>query len=274
MGTSKARQAKGKGSDMANGKVSETDALNPFIANGKPTNSAMYPMVRSWLETVNAIREFNAQYYAPPAPEGEDRWTFNKLLAVAKEKREVNPEFAALVERWEDLWASMGDLRKEIATTVGKAIGVEVAVEPPKPPEDQVEALKELRKAATAVGNTLAQISAMPYMDSDTINGITRVLTEQPLPGVMSAKNWSPLVETAPSAPRYHVDVVVTNSDGKVVLERSGFVQAAQYGRKLHENKDNAPDAGTLRKAFEDANKEETAYQTEDGYTYTIKPRK
>lgn len=191
------------------------------------------------------------------------KWNTSNLIAEGRKNSSEHPEIKAALDNLSELQRQLDEMRRTVASTIAKALGIEdYNPDPVLPSEEEKE---QIRTQHVAVAHQLvSMIRSIPQtirVSSEVTSVINKVLEHYPVPSIGRGGAASKGV------PRYRVDIKASR-DGATIFEVAGFAAAAMYARKIPVN----VSAENFRQRYEEAGKNDFSFEV-SGVRFDIKNR-
>lgn len=244
-------------------------------------NAALAGLATTLLDGIEKINAFNEQYPSKSAvskAKADDPFgTMWKLIAEGKrwskgettdemefEEGQYDADALALAEAVDAASQALNEARENFANYVADTLGVERQKEAPKPDEEELKAMRKFRSEQLVdLANTMVNVSKF-QSDPALTKELQDWLSSNPIPPVYRDSAPLDVTSESESAPKYRIDISVTDADGNVLAENErGITKAVQ---KV--GKGGAP-ARVIREHYEAAGEKDTTFE----WTVTEGPR-
>lgn len=228
-----------------------TTARDSRIPTVLARNIVLVDFCRQYLEAIDEIAAYNKEVIAEKSSE----WNVSKVLAKARElgnpedaNTPVNEDIKKALSEWEDAVTKVNVAKRAVLEATSKELGITLSSVTVERNAETEAPLREKRKFANEIGNQLSAIAAMTR-DEKSKDAVNEFLTSNPLLAV-GRDQVRTFGGDEPSTPKYRVNVKVTDKDGNVLVDESGFTKTALALTKYYE-RGKALKQDKLREAWE-----------------------
>jgi hypothetical protein len=235
--------------------VTEEKEVSPIPA-ALNSNPILVSFCQQYLDVIAPITEYNNSIFK----KSNSEWDRHKLLAEAKKlgspmdaNEEAVPAIKEAFEVYENVLASLAVVRADLVNITAKHLGVSLETLGGERDETKEADLKEKRKFAFGLGETLKQM-ALYSADKASSEAVNKFLKNNELPAVGRQQTTSFTTESTTATPKYRVKVTVAK-EGHTIGEFDGFSKTAiaMTGAAYGYPKGEALKADKLRQAWEAA---------------------
>jgi hypothetical protein len=216
-------------------------------------NSMFNEFITRFLKTYDDISAYNKEVLA----EKTDGWTASKVLEESKKLSE-NEDATKIVasvkearDAFESVAAELAKARRNLIEVTSKELGITLSAVGGERNSEIEEPLKLARKEALEIGKQMNLFAGMTQ-DAAIKEEVTKFFATYDLPAVGRNQTTTFGSESSTTTPKYRVNVTITNAEGEVLMEKSGFTAASLNNTSFYE-RGKALKSDKMRAAWEAA---------------------
>jgi hypothetical protein len=228
--------------------VEEKARISPILSQ----NPILVQLCEQFLGVKDEITAYNKEVLA----ESDSEWNVPKVLVKARELGNptdanvpANEEIKTALAEWEKLVNAVNLAKRNVVERTAKELGITLSATAERNPELEAP-MRDRRGMAVEIAKNLELMQKM-VQDPTAKKALADFLKNNELPAIGRDQSRK-FGEDEKSTPKYRVTVVVTDKDGKELINEAGFTKASQALPKYYE-RGKSPKSEDLRNAWEKA---------------------